>query len=182
MKKKWYGEERRLKMVSLLKENEEAIKGGALADLLGVSRQVIVQDVTLLKAHNYPITATSQGYLWTEEDLKTSSFTKVVACIHTPERTEEELNMLVDNGIRVKDVLVEHPVYGDLRASIGVKNRKQVQQFLTRVKETQASYLSELTGGVHLHTLEADSKEDIDDGVKALKEAGFLVEDKQDMK
>lgn len=181
MKKKWYGKERRQKIISILKESEEAQTGGQLAALLGVSRQVIVQDVTLLKAQNYPITATSQGYIWSEEKPDSHGFSHIVACVHPPERTEEELNLLVDNGIFVKDVLVEHPVYGDLRASISVKNRKQVQQFLNRVRETEASYLSELTGGIHLHTLEAESKEDIEDAVKALKDAGFLIEDRQDM-
>lgn len=175
MQKKWYGKERRDQLVQLLSESEEPLKGGDLAESLGVSRQVIVQDVTLLKAQDAPITATSRGYIWSESE-RSSAFSSVVACVHPPERTEEELNLLVDNGVLVKDVHVEHPVYGDIRASIMVKNRKQVQQFLKRVRETEASYLSELTNGVHLHTIEAEEKKDIEDAVKALEKAGFLID------
>lgn len=174
MQKKWYGKARREQLMKLLSQHGEPMKGGELAEILGVSRQVVVQDVTLLKAQDVPITATSRGYIWSEEN-RSSMVSKVIACVHPPERTEEELNLLVDNGVLVRDVHVEHPVYGDIKASIMVKNRKQVQQFLTRVRETEASYLSELTNGVHLHTIEAEDNKDLEDAVKALEDAGFLM-------
>ncbi|MDQ0254177.1 transcriptional regulator of NAD metabolism [Evansella vedderi] len=176
-KKKWYGEERRYKILSLLKERKKPQTGSALAEELNVSRQVIVQDISLLKAKNIPIMATSQGYILSEGDEKTLPFSRIIACYHPPERTEEELNIIVDHGVTVKDVKIEHPVYGDLTSSIMVSNRKEVKQFLVRIKETKASYLSELTDGIHLHTLEAKSEEDIDDAVKALGDAGFLLKE-----
>ncbi len=177
MAEKKYGEERRRALVEELQSSGQPRTGKVLGDEFGVSRQVIVQDVTLLKAQGMPILATSQGYVWSEETGNRPE--RIIASVHPPERTEEELLLLVDHGVTVKDVCVEHPVYGDLRASIMVKNRRQVEQFLERVRRTEASYLSELTDGVHLHTLEADSIEELDEAVRALDEAGFLISEKQ---
>ncbi|MDG5786365.1 transcription repressor NadR [Evansella sp. AB-P1] len=177
VKRKWLGEERREKIMSLLKERKDPQTGSSLADELHVSRQVIVQDISLLKAKNIPIMATSQGYVLAKEEHEGLPFSRVVACYHPPERTEEELLLLVDHGVTVKDVKIEHPVYGDLTSSIMVSNRKEVRQFLNKIMETKASYLSELTDGVHLHTLEAKSEADIDDAVEALDNAGFLLKD-----
>ncbi|WP_280768682.1 transcription repressor NadR [Salipaludibacillus daqingensis] len=176
-KKKWFGDERRNEIMMLLKNHGDPLTGGQLADHLNVSRQVIVQDISLLKAKNIPIMATSQGYIMTEQDPTNEGFTRTVACYHQPAQTEEELLILVDQGVRVKDVKVEHPIYGDITASIMVSNRKEVYQFIRKVNQTKASYLSELTDGVHLHTLEATSEHDLDDAVQALHEAGFLLTD-----
>ncbi|WP_370297258.1 3H domain-containing protein, partial [Rossellomorea marisflavi] len=88
---------------------------------------------------------------------------------------EEELNLLVDHGVTVKDVKIEHGVYGDLTASIMVSNRKEVKQFLTKIRSTNAAFLSELTDGVHLHTLSATSKEALSEAENALERAGFLI-------
>jgi uncharacterized protein len=85
------------------------------------------------------------------------------------------LNLLVDHGVTVKDVKIEHGVYGDLTASIMVANRKEVQQFLKKVQSTNAAYLSELTEGIHLHTLSASSEKLLQEAEQALKEAGFLI-------
>ncbi|WP_416149152.1 transcription repressor NadR [Salipaludibacillus sp. HK11] len=176
-KKKWLGDERRNEIILLLKSHGEPLTGGQLANHLNVSRQVIVQDISLLKAKNIPIMATSQGYILTEIDPTNEGVTRTVACQHQPEQTEEELLILVDQGVRVKDVKVEHPIYGDITASIMVSNRKEVYQFIRKVTKTKASYLSELTDGVHLHTLEGTSERDLDDAVEALDQAGFLLTD-----
>ncbi|PYZ94078.1 transcription repressor NadR [Salipaludibacillus keqinensis] len=176
-KKKWFGDERRSEIILLLTNHEEPLTGGQLAEHLNVSRQVIVQDISLLKAKNIPIMATSQGYVMKDANPLNEPFSRIVACHHKPEQTEEELLILVDQGVRVKDVKVEHPIYGDITASIMVNNRKEVFQFIRKVQQTKASYLSELTDGVHLHTIEALSERDLDDAVQALHEAGFLLTD-----
>ncbi|MCE7793688.1 transcription repressor NadR [Salipaludibacillus sp. CUR1] len=173
--RKWLGDERRNEILTLLKNTGTPITGGELADRMNVSRQVIVQDISLLKAKNYPVMATSQGYILTENNDTGEGIKRIVACYHGPEQTEEELLLLVDQGVRVNDVKVEHPIYGDITASIMVSNRKEVYQFLKKMERTKASYLSELTGGVHLHTIEANSEKDLDDAVDALNEAGFLL-------
>lgn len=174
--KKLLGEDRRNYILSLLKENSRPFTGTELSKLTNVSRQIIVGDITLLKAKNEPILATSQGYLYIQ-DSKPSIYEKVIACIHTPEKTEEELTILVDHGVTVKDVKIEHPVYGDLTASILVSSRSEVKQFMKKVKSTKASYLLELTSGIHLHTISAPTREALLEAEEALRKADFLIED-----
>ncbi|MFE8696863.1 transcription repressor NadR [Cytobacillus sp. FJAT-53684] len=175
--RKVLGEERRELLLQLLKEKGEPITGSELASITNVSRQVIVGDITLLKAKGEPIIATSQGYmLLIQGGPHTTIVERIIASYHPPERTEEELNLLVDHGITVKDVKIEHPVYGDLTASVMVSNRKEVVQFMKKIKSTKASYLSELTGGIHLHTISAATNEKLDEAVEALKRANFWIE------
>ncbi len=175
-KKKLLGEERRSKLLQILKASSTPITGSDLSKQTNVSRQVIVGDITLLKARNEPIIATSQGYLYMHTTGQTQLFERTVACQHEPSRTEEELYLLVDLGVTVKNVTIEHPIYGDLTASMMVSNRKDVQAFLTKMVDTKASYLLELsTDGIHLHTLSAPSEELLDEAEAALKKAKFLV-------
>jgi transcriptional regulator of NAD metabolism len=171
---KMLGEERRNFILSLLKDNNRPYTGSELSRLTSVSRQIIVGDITLLKAKKEPIIATSQGYLYLQQS-RPELHEKIIACNHPPEKTEEELNIIVDYGVTVKDVKIEHPVYGDLTASILVSNRKEVQQFMKKIKSTNAVYLSQLTSGIHLHTLSAPSKSALIDAEAALRNAGFLI-------
>ncbi|WP_349408012.1 transcription repressor NadR [Pseudalkalibacillus sp. SCS-8] len=174
-KTKVLGEERRSLILDWLKESRTPLTGSQLAKDTNVSRQVIVQDISLLKARNEPIMATAQGYMYIHPAPAKQKFTRIIACQHTPEQTEDELLTIVDYGVMVKDVSIEHPVYGDMTGSIMIKNRFDVEKFLHKVKETGASYLLELTGGVHMHTLEADSEAQLDHACQALQEKGYLL-------
>lgn len=174
--KKVLGEERRAFILSLLKESDAPYKGSELASKTNVSRQVIVSDISLLKARNEPIIATSQGYLYIKNQAPAVNIERTIACNHPPERTEEELNIIVDHGVTVKDVKIEHPIYGDLTASILVSNRQEVKQFIKKVKETKASYLLELTNGIHLHTLSAPTEKALDEAEHALQEANLIID------
>lgn len=173
--KKILGDDRRELLLQLLKDSGKPITGGELASRTNVSRQVIVGDITILKAKNEPIIATSQGYLYLHSSSSANVFERTIACCHPPEKTEEELNLLVDYGVTIKDVKIEHPVYGDLSASIMVSNRKEVRQFMDRIISTKAAFLSELTGGIHLHTLSAPSEQTLNEAELALNKAGFLL-------
>lgn len=173
--RKILGEERRTLILQYLKQSHEPITGSKLARKANVSRQVIVNDITILKARNEPIIATSQGYMYLPRSGSDGIFERTIACHHSPDEVEAELNLFVDHGLTVKDVKIEHPVYGDLTASIMVSNRKEVEQFMAKIRETNASYLSELTDGVHLHTVSAKDSHAIDAAEKALKKAGFLL-------
>ncbi|GGG27452.1 transcriptional regulator [Lysinibacillus alkalisoli] len=175
MTKKLLGEQRRAKIMELLREADTPITGTALAKVANVSRQVIVTDMTLLKARNEPILATSQGYVYMPKE-STPLYERIVACQHTPAQTEEELFAIVDCGVMVKNVIIEHGVYGDLTASIHVSNRLEVKQFLQKVAEEQAMYLSALTDGTHLHTLVAPTTAMLDCAEQALRDSGFLIE------
>ncbi|MBM7551904.1 transcription repressor NadR [Thalassobacillus pellis] len=173
--KKMKAPERRREILSLLQSEKEPIKGGELAEKMKVSRQVIVGDVSLLKAKNEPIIATSQGYLYVQENKAAPAFERTIACRHSAEQTETELNILVDHGVFIKDVTVEHPVYGDLTASLLLANRRDVQTLLERIRETKSSYLLELTGGIHLHTISADNNKAIEEALDALQAEGILL-------
>lgn len=177
MQKKYKTEERRQAILTILKERQEPITGSELSAICSVSRQIIVGDITVLKARNEPIIATPNGYIYINQiDPNKERKTMVIASSHTAEQAEEELLLLVDCGVTVKDVKVEHPLYGDLTASIMVSNRDEVRQFISNLKNTNASLLSQLTNGIHLHTIEAASDEELQQAVMALKNAGFLKE------
>ncbi|KYG31854.1 transcriptional regulator [Alkalihalobacillus trypoxylicola] len=172
--KKLLGENRRQMIIKWLKESLIPLTGTELSKRTNVSRQVIVQDISILKAKNYPILATAQGYLlYQNEEPKT--FSKMVACCHTPEETKEELFILVDHGVMVKDVTVEHPIYGEITASLRLSSRHDVEQFCDKLQKTNASLLSDLTKGVHLHTLEASTEEALLQAIQGLNEHGFLL-------
>ncbi|MWJ31834.1 MULTISPECIES: transcription repressor NadR [Saccharibacillus] len=169
------GEQRREKLLEWLKASSP-LTGSELARRASVSRQVIVQDITLLKAKNHAILATSQGYVHvTPSDEPTAR--SIIACRHDRDRTEEELLLLVDYGVSVDDVIIEHPVYGELTALIRVGTRSEVYEFIEKITSTGASYLSELTDGVHLHTISAPEPGRIEKACEALRKAGFLIED-----
>jgi uncharacterized protein len=174
--KKILGEERRSFILQLLKDSPAPLTGSDLASRTNVSRQVIVGDITILKAKNEPIIATSQGYIYLKQPSSTPFFQKSIASQHAPDQTEDELNLLVDHGVTVKDVIIEHPVYGDLTASIMVSNRHEVKQFIEKVRSTNASLLSELTEGIHLHTISAQREDILDKAINALRKEGFLIE------
>jgi transcriptional regulator of NAD metabolism len=171
------GDERRQLIVDALQSAVKPITGRTLGEMTNVSRQVIVGDITLLKAKNVPIVATSQGYIYMQVQENLGRIEKTIVCKHTPNQTMDELNILVDNGVTVKDVKIEHPVYGDLSASIMVSNRNEVIEFIKRIRESDASYLSKLTeDGIHLHTIVADNEDHIKNAEEALRKADILVE------
>lgn len=170
------GDQRRELLVETLKKATSPISGRQLGEMTNVSRQVIVGDITLLKATGEPIMATNRGYIYLHPQAEPKKIEKIIVCTHTAEQTEEELNILVDNGITVKDVKIEHPVYGDLTASVMVSNRSEVQNFIQNIQQTNASLLLELTEGIHLHTIIADNYQEIENAEAALRKAGILVE------
>ncbi|MGI8313497.1 transcription repressor NadR [Halobacillus mangrovi] len=173
--KKMKAHERREHILSLLKQRGSPVTGSSLAEEMNVTRQVIVGDVSLLKARNEPIVATSQGYMYMTDVKEELAYQKTIVCQHGAEKTEEELNILVDHGVHVQDVVVEHPIYGDLTAQLRISNRRDVKKFIEQVNSTNASFLLELTGGIHTHTIAADSRDAIEEAVYALSEAGILM-------
>ena len=121
--KKILGEERRNLILTWLQNRNEPITGAELAAQTNVSRQIIVQDISLLKARNEPIIATSQGYIYISSQSTKQLHQRVIASSHPAEQAFDELCLIVDHGVIVKDVIIEHQVYGDLTASIMVSNR-----------------------------------------------------------
>lgn len=166
-------ERRRRHILEWMRAHGGPIPGGEMAKRLRVSRQCLVQDIAILRAAGEEIVATPRGYRL--PDAASHTHRAVLACRHAPERTEEELQILVDHGVKVLDVTVEHPLYGELRGSLMIESRADVQDFLTQVKATHAALLSSLTHGIHLHTVEASRPELIARARARLRERGFLL-------
>lgn len=168
------GEQRREELLRLLQEETKPISGTYLSKYFKVSRQVIVQDVALLRAGGYDILATARGYILNKDTQ--NMFQRVVWVKHTHYETEDELNIIIDNGGRVRNVIIMHPVYGELVADLMIKTRRDIKQFINRLNETKANTLLSLTEGMHMHTIEASSEEELDLIEEELNVKGFLVE------
>jgi hypothetical protein len=153
----------------MLREAQEPISGTELARRLGVSRQAIVHHIAVLRASHAPIDATPRGYVW----LRPQGQRAVFMVAHPPEGTQAELYALVDVGLTVVDVLVEHPVYGELRGGLDLHSRADVDIFLGHLARTGATLLSSLTGGVHWHTVEGRDEAALERGRRALQALRF---------
>jgi len=106
-------EERRGKNRETLRTASAPVTGAALASILGVSRQAIVNDIAVLRASGAPIVGSPSGYLVTDG----AGSNAVIACKHGQEHARAELEILIDHGITVVDVVVEHALYGEVRGS-----------------------------------------------------------------
>ncbi len=165
--------ERRQKILELL-DRDQPRKGTELAGILGVSRQVIVQDVAVLRAAGAGILATPQGYLRPGPEKRCQ---RTFACQHDMDGLAEELQIMVDYGGRVIDVVVEHPLYGEIRGYLMLASRYDVQKFVADLKASGARPLYTLTGsGAHLHTVEAANDDILAIIAAKLARAGFLLE------
>lgn len=169
------GEKRRETIEELLRTEREPLSGTALARRLGVSRQIIVQDIALLRATNKNILSTNKGYILYGKDNETKTYKRVIMVKHTNEEMKRELNSIVDAGAKVLDVIVEHDVYGQIAVDLFINSRRDVDEFMEKILSDTAKPLKELTGNIHFHTIEATSEEILDEAEKRLKEAGVLV-------
>ncbi len=167
------GAKRRHRLMDWMREQSKPVPGSLLARHLRVSRQCLVQDIAILRAAGAEILSAPQGYRL--PGAQSSAHRAVVACKHSPDRTEEELQVLVDHGVRVLDVAVEHPLYGELRGALMIESRADVQDFLDKWRGEKATLLSSLTGGVHLHTVEAHKPEMIERAKAQLQARGILL-------
>ena len=169
------GQERREQLLQLLSESSETLSGTLLSQKLKVSRQVIVQDIALLRAVNKNILSTAKGYLLYHPEPKRA--TRCFPVCHNTLQIEDELCSIVDHGGTVLDVIVAHPIYGTISADLIVRNRRDVYDFVRKVKEKQTVPLKELTNDYHFHTVEAASEKILDEIEAALKEKGYLREE-----
>ena len=163
--------ERRKAIVNLLSASKTPISGGELSKQFNVSRQIIVQDITVLKGLGYEIFSTHHGYVLQKSPL----VERVFKLKHTTEQTEDELNSIVDLGGTVVDVFVWHKVYGRISAPLNIFSRLQVKQFLEGVRTGKSTELMNITGGYHYHTVRADSEEVLNKIENYLKEKNYLA-------
>lgn len=166
------GTERRDKILEKIKCSEIPISGSSLAKAYDVSRQVIVQDIALIRAAGYDILSTHRGYVLNAPHTVSRTF-KVR---HTDERMEEELCSIVDLGGCVADVMVNHRVYGQMKARLGIRSRRNVTEFLQDIQSGKSSPLKNITSDYHYHMIEADNEKTLDMVEQMLREKGFLIE------
>ena len=169
----WTAAQRREEIGAILARAEAPVSAAALAGQFSVSRQIIVGDIALMRAAGADIAATPRGYVLAGP-REQAGVTRQVACVHTPEEMGRELYAIVDAGGEAVDVVVEHPVYGQLTGALHLRSRYDVDAFLDQVERHGAKPLSDLTGGVHLHTLRAPDQATLDRVVDALSRAGML--------
>lgn len=169
------GEARRNQILLLLSEESHPLSGTDLANRLGVSRQVIVQDIALLRAVDKNILSTNKGYILYDKMTSGNKPKRTIKVRHQTEQIKEELYIIVDHGGSVMDVVVEHPIYGQIVADLIIHSRVDVDTFVEKVERYKTKPLNALTEGVHFHTIEAENEESLDRIEKKLEEKGFLI-------
>lgn len=170
-------DDRRSEIINILNKLDKPISGTDLAKKLGVSRQIIVQDIAILRASGEEIIATPQGYI-VLKDVNERRLIKTIVCKHsTYEEIEDELKTIVDIGGKVLDVIIEHPIYGEIKSSLMISSRLDVDEFIKNLKATNAEPLSSLTEGVHIHSIEVENEENFKKIEKVLEEKSYLIKD-----
>ena len=169
-----HAEERRTKLLEMLQDRDEYQNAAGLAGQLGVSRQIIVSDVAILRERGWDIISTPRGYLL--DDRSDWGYSGTVACRHDGEGVRKEFYIIVDNGGAVIDISVEHPIYGQITARLDIRSRYEADLFIERCREEKAVLLSSLTDGLHLHRVGVQRREDFLRIRSQLKEAGILAD------
>lgn len=170
------GERRRELIIEMLETEMEPISGSEFAKRLGVSRQVVVQDMALLRAGNKNILATNKGYIYFNPSPK-KRYQRCVKVCHDTEAIRDEFYIVLDAGAKVLDVTVEHAIYGSISVDLLIENLQDADEFVRRIEMGDTRPLKELTGNVHFHTLEAESEEALDKAEAGLRLKGYLRKD-----
>lgn len=166
------GNTRRKEIFELLKNVDKPISGTKIADHFGVSRQVIVQDIALMRANNKNIMSTNRGYILFKED--SSNITKIFYVSHADEDIKDELYTIIDNGGIILDVIVEHDVYGMITVDLYLKSREDVDDFCSKNGQSSCLPLKTLTGSNHYHTVEVKNESDLLKIEKKLRCKGYI--------
>ncbi|MFO3665716.1 transcription repressor NadR [Anaerococcus sp. ENR0831] len=160
--------ERQKEIINILQTSKNPISGEALGDRFGVSRQIIVKDIGVLKAFGIEIISTNKGY----KIDNSKKLTRIIESKHEDSAIKDELNTIVDNGGVIIDVFINHPVYGVIRKDLNIRSRNGVSNFVKNM--TISTPLKNLTDNVHYHTISAKNSESLESIEKALREKGYL--------
>ncbi|AJD32479.1 transcription repressor NadR [Clostridium sporogenes] len=167
--------ERRKKIENMLMKNNKPIKGNEMGQKLGVTRQVIVKDIAILRASGRNIIATPEGYLIPNENKEL--IRRIIAVCHDSEDIKEELETIIKFGGIVEDVVVEHPVYGEIKAMLMIKSMYDIDNFIKNIQNNKAEPLLILTGGIHLHTISSDNEDIMNKIIEELNKKNYLVDE-----
>lgn len=167
------GEERRRELVRTLTETDVPLLGSTLADQFGVSRQVLVQDMAILRAAGTEIIATPRGYLLRNPGPATHR--DVLHVRHDRDAIMDEFTVLVDLGIRVLDCKIDHPIFGVIRGDLCIGSRQDAREYVEQLENTGSGPLFELTGGRHSHTVDAPRPDLLEKAREELRRRGYLI-------
>ena len=164
---------RRKEILDIISTQEGPTSATTLANKMDVSRQIIVGDIALLRAQGNDIIATARGYIIPRFSEMSQYIGKVV-CQHSPEDTKDELYKIVDLEAKVLNVIVEHNIYGEIRGGLNLSNRKDVDELIRKVNNSEIKLLLELTQGIHTHTICCRDKEHFEQVLNELGKNGYL--------
>lgn len=165
------GENRRENIIHILQSSDAPVSGVSLAKQLDVSRQVIVQDIALLRAKDYQILSTNRGYVLARE----KECSRVFKVIHSDQEVETELQTIIDLGGWVKDVFVYHKIYGVVKAEMNLHSRRDIAEYRKDLESGKSTLLKNVTAGYHYHTVMAEDEQTLDLIQDALAKVGFLA-------
>lgn len=169
------GENRRTQILQLLQTQGAPLSGTALAKAFGVSRQVIVQDIALMRAENHSILSTNKGYLYRTPETENTQPKRVFYVKHTTEQVLEEFLTMTELGGKVLDVAVEHEIYGQIRVDLLIETPQDARDFAEKLSHCRDNPLKVLTDDCHYHTVAAPSEKLLDLIQQELEEKGFLL-------
>jgi len=167
---------RRDKIRELFINNKEPLKGQVLAEMFNVTRQVIVKDIAIIRAEGLNIIATPEGYITPTDN--SNALRRVIAVSHSKNHMEDELKTIIKYGATIEDVIVEHPLYGEIKAMLMIKNLFDLESFVEKFQDYAAEPLSSITNGVHLHTISCDSEDILNKIINELSIKGYLADAK----
>lgn len=169
------GEERRHCILQMLKEQDIPLSGTSLANEFHVSRQVIVQDIALMRAENHDILSTNRGYLYRRDDTRSGMPKQVFFVRHSTEQVLEEFLTITELGGKVLDVVVEHEIYGQIRVDLLIENSRDAREFYEKLRTSRDNPLKVLTDDCHYHTVAAPSEKLLELIRQELDNKGFLL-------
>ena len=164
-------EEREKRIIEILESSETLVSGTYLAELFDVSRQVIVQDIAILKARNIDIISTNRGYRLLSKGIK-----KIIKVKHDDSEIRKELNAIVDLGASIEDVFVIHKTYGEIRVKLDIKSRRDVDLLVENINSKLSKPLKNLTNNYHYHTIIVENENIFKEVKDKLKSLGILID------
>ena len=188
-------EVRRASLLNALRCADAPVSGGQLASTLNVSRQVIVQDIALLREAGANIVATTKGYVLAEaaqtttqnaaQSIAQNTEKRPAAALNEPartfklhhevEQTREELQTTISLGGHVHNVSISHRAYGRITAPLDIADQDDIERFINDIESGKSSPLSTATSGYHYHLVSAPSDEALETIGRALADKGFLA-------
>lgn len=166
-------QERRKKILEILRNSSSPVTGDQLAKDLDVSRQVIVLDMALLRSAGTAIVSTRRGY-----QINGRSLTMDFECRYKAMDTDgamEEMNIVVDNGGMIASITLLPDFCGPIQAFLNLKNRRDVKQYLENFRAYNIPLIATLSKGIHTLTVAADSQEELEAIRQNLQDAGILI-------